>query len=83
MLAPRNRLTDSHLLEHLTYGALRQLTEVDAAAAEGKAPEHGVHLDIVTPGDIGSFFWAHSRAPPPGLVECDVAYGARRQHRNP
>ena len=54
-----------------------QLAEVDAAASEGKAPEHGVHLDIVTPGDIGSFFWAHSRAPPPGLVECDVAYGAR------
>jgi hypothetical protein len=34
-----------------------------------------VHLDIVSPGDISSFFWAHSQAPPSGLVECNVAYG--------
>ncbi len=52
-----------------------QLGEVDAAASRVSAPEHGVHLDIASPGDISSFFWAHSQPPPPGLVECSVAYG--------
>lgn len=56
-------------------GMLVQLGEVDAAASEGKAPEYGVHLDIASYGDISSFFWAHSQPPPPGLVECNVAYG--------
>ena len=53
------------------------MNEVDNAAALEKAPKCGVHLDIVSPGDISSFFWAHSQAPPPGLVECNVAYGAQ------
>jgi fatty acid synthase len=52
-----------------------QLNEVDEAAALQKAPKFGVHLNIVSPGDISSFFWTHSQAPPPGLVECNVAYG--------
>ena len=52
-----------------------QLGEVDAAASEGKTPDYGVHLDIASYGDISSFFWAHSQPPPPGLVECNVAYG--------
>ena len=52
-----------------------QLDEVNQAAAEGKEPAFGVHLDIASYGDMSSFFWAHSQPPPPGLVECDVAYG--------
>jgi len=52
-----------------------QLDEVNQAAAEEKAPEFGVHLDIASYGDMSSFFWAHSQAPPPGLIECNVAYG--------
>lgn len=52
-----------------------QTNEIDNAAAEEKEPEYGVHLDIASYGDISSFFWAHSQAPPPGLVECNVAYG--------
>jgi len=54
-----------------------QLDEVNQAAAEEKAPEFGVHLDIASYGDMSSFFWAHSQAPPPGLIECNVAYGER------
>ena len=54
---------------------------MDTAASEGKEPEYGVHLDIASYGDISSFFWAHSQPPPPGLVECDVAYGARSLRR--
>ena len=52
-----------------------QLDEVNQAAAEGKKPAFGVHLDIASYGDMSSFFWAHSQPPPPGLIECDVAYG--------
>ena len=52
-----------------------QLDEVNQAAAEGKEPAFGVHLDIASYGDMSSFFWAHSQPPPPGLVECNVAYG--------
>lgn len=59
-----------------------QLNEVDNAAAEEKTPEFGLHLDITSPGDISSFFWAHSRAPPPGLVECNVAYGRQPSCKN-
>ena len=52
-----------------------QLDEVNEAAAEGKDPAFGVHLDIASYGDMSSFFWAHSQAPPSGLIECNVAYG--------
>ena len=52
-----------------------QLEEVNEAAAEGKDPAFGVHLDIASYGDMSSFFWAHSQAPPSGLIECNVSYG--------
>ncbi len=52
-----------------------QLEEVNEAAAEGKDPAFGIHLDIASYGDMSSFFWAHSQPPPPGLIECNVSYG--------
>ena len=51
--------------------------ELLAAAAKQNAPQHGVHLDIGTYGDIGSLHWAHNAPPLPGHALCDVAYGAR------
>ncbi|EIE23140.1 hypothetical protein COCSUDRAFT_47508 [Coccomyxa subellipsoidea C-169] len=70
----------NNIFQNGVHGSLRntlvELNEVDNAAALEKAPKCGVHLDIVSPGDISSFFWAHSQAPPPGLVECNVAYGS-------
>ena len=60
-----------------------QLDEVNQAAAEGKEPAFGVHLDIASYGDMSSFFWAHSQPPPPGLIECDVAYGEAPAQRKP
>ena len=65
--------TSEAVLNELNLGM--QLDEVNQAAAEGKEPAFGVHLDIASYGDMSSFFWAHSQPPPAGLVECDVAYG--------
>lgn len=75
LIAKRMKTVNHNWKPCLWLLILLQLNEVDNAAAMEKEPEFGLHLDIASPGDISSFFWAHSQAPPPGLVECDVAYG--------
>ncbi|CAK0786732.1 hypothetical protein CVIRNUC_009946 [Coccomyxa viridis] len=81
MLATAGKLDlVNNVFQNGVHGSLRntivELDEVNQAAAEGKEPAFGVHLDIASYGDMSSFFWAHSQPPPPGLVECDVAYGS-------
>ena len=55
-----------------------QTEDMLVAAARANSPQHGVHLDIGTFGDLNSLHWAHNPAPKPGHVECDVSYGARQ-----
>ena len=52
-----------------------QTEELVASSAAAIEPQHGVHLDIATYGDISSLFWAHNPPPAAGNVVCDVAFG--------
>ncbi|EIE22203.1 ketoacyl-synt-domain-containing protein [Coccomyxa subellipsoidea C-169] len=81
MLAIAGRLDlVNNMFDNGVHGSLRislvELDELENAAAAETAPKIGVHLDIASPGDISSFMWAHSQAPPACLLQCNVAFGA-------